>query len=446
MMKHRKLFIITTAITVILFMQPYVTWRSYRYHSYFIALQYSALFTGAVLLGKHLLENVHSLKKETIYSSVLFFVFAAFYYCTGSESQIGRLGVLAQYIYMLLLFSADDSCRFESFELLRKVLAILLVPAVIVFFLKAVNVDVPYELLDDYHPYATTRVYLKYPLSLLAASVNSIHLPSLRLCGMLDEPGAVGTFVALILCSCNLNLKDHYNQLLFAAGICTLSTAFFIIIGIYFVMVKLPWQITMKTVKRRWVILALSAVAVILIDFSSRGIIKIAFGKIFMKLTQEDLRGVNVILEQTYSEFGRDTLKHLFGDGYFSGVFGGHCSWPVLLHDVGLIGIVLTVLYICFIEGKNSLKKECLALRLVMLLSVLQRPYILLIPYVFIYTTGVKMLSEKRYRNSAEAQVGVFDERIGADEENCPVYIWPENRRGGSNCQGLFHCAEKKGI
>ena len=34
---------------------------------------------------------------------------------------------------------------------------------------------------------------------------------------------------------------------------------------------------------------------------------------------------------------------------------------------------------------------------------------------MFIYTTGVKMLSEKRYRNSAEAQVGVFDERIGAD-------------------------------
>ena len=391
--KQRSILSIILVASIILFMQPYFTWSSYPYHLFFNILQYIILFVGMAFSLQNLCVNIHKISTAHIFSTGIFAVFSFYFYCTGENSLIGHWGILAQYFFILLYFTLDDSLKRQCFDSLRKVFAVLLIPSIIVFVLKTVDFQLPYTLLEDYHS-ASTRIYLHFPLSILTATIYSISTPMMRLCGFLDEPGALGTFISLILCATDFNLKDRYNQILLLAGCLTLSTAFFILSITYFILAKIVYLFPHHKISKLtlWSILLILAAIVLL---GQTSFLKTSTHMIFNKFHTRDLRGTNYILDQTKAEFGNNFPKYIFGNGLYSGNYDGNFSWPILLHDVGIIGILLTIIYILFIQYNRKWiwKKE--VYRFLMLLSLLQRPYILTIPYILIYTMGLLNLESQ---------------------------------------------------
>ena len=397
--KFDKVFAVTSAFSIFLFMQPYFTWHTYPGHQIVIIFKYLNLFIGIVICFYLIIVKSPNITESKLFGAIIFFLLISFYYSTGARSQIGSWGVLAQYIFMLLfIYYNNDVVKIKIFEIFRRFFAIILIPAIIVFFLKSFGANLPYEIIYDYNA-GGIRAFLHYPFSFstLTAHLASIDLPSMRLNGPLDEPGALGTFLAVLLISTDFDLKDKYNLILFLAGCLTLSTAFFIMIAVYLILTKIPiHKLTVKRKHAYFFIAALLILAFILVMLIAKPeYFQKIWDAVFDKFFSDDLRGTAAILEQTRMEFGGNIMKYLIGNGYFSGSFGASNSWATLLHDVGIIGIILLVLYIFLIESNKKVAWNSLTLRMMMLLSVMQRPNIVSIPYVLLFTIGLINLEKQ---------------------------------------------------
>lgn len=386
--KEKPIYIIVLAI--FLYMQPFVTWSSYTYSGIFIVLMNICLFGGIIYELNSILNN-KIVKKNLLIGFLMIVAFSMYYYCTGNNSLIGHFGIFMQYVF--ICFFIFDKDKEKIFDAYRKVFAVLLVPSVLFFIINLLGIGFPHELLQDYRE-NSTRVYLHYPFSVMTASVYSVELPMRRLCGFLDEPGALGTFIALILIITDLNLKDKYNIFLFIAGFMTLSTAYYIIIGLYFILVK--FKITTKiSRKKMWLLFfAIIATVGILILAQYYGVLYEIFGKLF----EGDARYSNITWQKTTEKFGNRMTKYLFGNGYHSGGvdLGYNASWTVLIYDVGIIGILISV--ICILFAFNDKSKETyksMIFRILFLLSMMQRPYILTVPYMCLLFIGIEMLSKR---------------------------------------------------
>lgn len=393
--RGRKGISFVFAMTMFLYMQPFVTWSSYPLHNIFFILMLGCLFIGL------LYEMCSAFSRPFVDRSVcyaLIFVgfFAAYFYCTGEESLFGRAGVFFQYLFIVMFVFVPGEDVTRIFQAYRKFMALLLIPAIFFFLLRLVEIEWPYHLLADYRV-SSSRVYIHYPFSVLAANMNSINLPSLRLCGFMDEPGALGTFTAFILILDDLDLKNIFNMILFVAGCMTLSTAFFLLLFIYLLYTRMSVQ-RLKRIPAKWLLFVLPiGVAVILAGQSG------VLTKIFSKLSLEDVRGTSAIWVQTRKEFGDNVLKYLFGNGYYSGDFGRFQSWTMLIHDIGIIGIFITVLFVLLVFDKHKANKRLFIFRILFLVSMIQRPYIFTIPYMLIFLIGVQVMGdaekENRFKN-----------------------------------------------
>lgn len=377
---HKIIF----ATIIIFFMQPYFTWASYAYSNVTLIVMYLCLIIGMLLTIKRIFE-IKVIAKDKFIGFVMFVIYASYYYCTGSKSLMGSVGVLLQYIFISLFILSYSKRDDEVFDFLKKIIVILLIPAMIFFILRIIGINIPFDIIQDYRV-SSSRVYIHYPFSILATNRDSINMPSLRLCGFLDEPGALGTYIAMILVATDLDLKNGYNKILFLAGLMTLSTAFWLIIITYILIAKLNLNKFKNINKKAFLLLLL--IIIIAISFYRYGI----YEKIFGKLTVNDVRGTQLIWEQTKAEFNGDIWKYIFGDGYYSGNFGSSASWTILIHDVGIVGIIISLIYVFTYSFGDNFNRKIFGFKCIFILSMLQRPFVLTIPYMMLFIFGVHKL------------------------------------------------------
>ncbi len=390
------------ALIMFLYMQPFVTWTSYPLHNIFLILMLGCLLLGLLYEICIVFKNPF-VKRNVCYALIFAGTFAVYSYCTGKDSLFGRAGIFLQYLFIVLFVFVPKEDVTRIFQTYRKFIAMLLIPAVFFFLLRLAEIEWPYHLLSDYRV-SSSRVYIHYPFSILAAHMNSINLPSLRLCGFMDEPGALGTFIALILALDDVNLKDIFNIILFVAGCMTLSTAFFLLLFFYLLCTRMSIQ-RLKRIPSKWLLFVLP-LGIAVIVAGQKGVL----AKIFNKLSLEDVRGTSAIWTQTRIEFGDNILKYLFGNGYYSGDFGRFQSWTMLIYDIGIIGILITVLFILLVFYNHTNDKKRFIFRILFLVSMIQRPYIFTIPYMLLFLIGVQIVGEKRKRVVSKNKFLISDE------------------------------------
>lgn len=381
-------------------MQPYIIWSTYKYYTLFLEIEYCMLIFGIGWILYGLILNSFVIEKYYFTSACIFGVLAIYVYCTGESSQIGQWGVLLQYIFLLLLLLVNDSVLHVSLDKIALIMAIILIPALVVLVCRYVGINIPHTILLDYKE--GNRVFLQYPLSIATSNQYSTSIVSYRLNGMFDEPGALGTYLALILTGRKYDLKNKINLILFIAGCLTVSTAFAIISLFYLavVIIKRIRENKLTSISKRVISLVLLVfIVLVIVMLMNPSILNNTWLKFFAKLSGNNLRGTKDVLAQINNDF-LNNKDFLFGKGYAVSELYDSGTILMLFYKIGLIGMVLAAIYLIFIKYKvNSIRKDIIV-RLVMMLVLIQRPYLLMFPYISLYIMALvanqKEVNEKK--------------------------------------------------
>ena len=243
-------------------------------------------------------------------------------------------------------------------------------------------------------PYYTDSVfasYIDYKIGILFSELGAI-----RLCGLFNEPGAFGTFLALILCIEDFDLKKRENVIMALAGLLSFSVAFFIISLLYLIM-------KMRKDKRLLVPLTILLIFIVFILPN-------------LEFSNPILQAFTNRLKFDDGAFVADTRSSDFVDEKFSDMlYGDHLFWgfkgkylvsidyenttstfKVPFIEYGMIGFF--VIYgILLINALKRTKGISTAIMFVLCFafSVYQRPYIYTLTYFVILYGGIEYIKRR---------------------------------------------------
>lgn len=406
--KYKRTLSLIIVLVTFLFMQPYIVWSTYKYYTFFLVVEYLILICGIILICYGMVVNNFVIPKKNFDSFCIFAILALFFYFTGEYSQVGQWGVMLQYVFLTLLMFVDDSVLRESLNKLAFFMSVLLIPALIVLIFRYGRINVPHTILLDYKE--GHRIFIQYPLSVATSNAFSSSIASFRLNGMFDEPGALGTYLALILSGRKYDLKNKSNIILFISGCLTFSTAFVIITSFY-AGVSIAKRIrkygTYYIGKRFLGALILGGAIVGVILVINPTIINNVWLKIFSKLfVHDNLRGINDVSFLIKKDFS-NVKTLIWGKGYaFSEVFDAG-TILMLFYKVGVVGCVMSAIYLVFVRYDSKTFKNTISMRIIMLLLLIQRPYILMLPYVTLFVLGLSN-SERIEGKNAKSKNDIY--------------------------------------
>jgi len=227
---------------------------------------------------------------------------------------------------------------------------------------------------------AADQYYLIFPG---ASTLNyMIESPILRLQGMYDEPGVVGTIGGLILIADQINLKKKLNIIIFIAGLMSLSLAFYVIVTIYYLMYSKKYY--------KYFLVSFSIMFLIFISLphakqqfiEEKTIAKIGITDNF------DIKGRGTVNSVNWDNWKNSYTKE-FLLGLSNTILDGSSSYKNVFIKSGYIGMLLIfIIYsLIFIKSKHQIHYHDVIFIFIFILSFIQRPYIVT-PYhilIFIY-------------------------------------------------------------
>lgn len=324
-------------------------------------------------------------KRANIYIivvSALYFIIQNFHKASGIESSFS--GILM--FLLLCLFSfLSKSEMFIMLKWFRKYMIILSIVGVIIYIDFLFGIGIPHNVVE-YYSSNHLAVYENYYVSYLFVENDGV-----RLCGLFNEPGYMGTTTALLLIIENFNFKRKGNIILFIAGFLTVSLAYFILIAIGFFF-------KIFTQRRK---MAIAGVVSILFVFGiafldSNNVIKAFLTENFTYNKNEQTIGGHSREKDTF----RRVLKQFNESGpLLFGYGSGYCrqqgvdatsSIRMNFVDWGYLGTALIYgLLLCAGFSAARGKREALIFLLCFTISIYQRPNVFTVFYFLILFGGI---------------------------------------------------------
>lgn len=307
------------------------------------------------------------------------------------------------YCYIFVYFLLNDEDKKNSFELFSKLLAILLIPSIFYFFITKF-ITLPYGIIESTNEIKiiSSAYYRHYPFAVQFSSNIPAYdvLYSLRMCGMFDEAGALGTNCALILVANRFEIKNWYNKVLLTAGVLSFSLAFFMLVAIYFIVINL-FNVKKKSAA------SLAFVSILYFIFINVPIHMEQLAKIQdrIQITSNGLAGdnrTNPAYDRLFDSFlnSQSTSDKLLGMG--EGAIGSvqqeelidGSSYKSVIYDYGYLGFSVGIAWIiitAIIIGKTRKVHimHIVALIVVFLANLYQRPSLFYFGYIMTFLGGL---------------------------------------------------------
>lgn len=290
-----------------------------------------------------------------------------------------------------------DEIRSNVFKWFRYVMVISAIIGIICYISYYLHLGIPYTIVER----SKGIEFLDYKLIYLMNQYGSM----IRFNGIFEEPGWFGTWAAFYLCADDLKFRKKGDIALLIGGILTFSLAFFLILGIYYIVKNLSdWK--------RWIwLIILAALFFFVVPNIRTGVY--AIDRVFERLTitENGLAGDNRSgpLFQKVWENTIQSGKILLGQGagyserYGTGEGEGLASIKSYIVDFGIIGtiIIFAPLFITSVyRAVKTRNKLMLLYILINFISLYQRPYLFQTPHFYIYLGGIsytfRLLEEKR--------------------------------------------------
>ncbi len=322
-----------------------------------------------------------------------------FFYCAinhyAESSDFFTLFNVLRLFTVLAIFQLDDSDLKGILGYCINIMAIISILSVLVFFIHVFHIPIKHTYIK---PSANGEIY-QYYYNYFGFLVMSEDQSKLRLCGIFNEPGVVGTINALLLAGDNYRLKRKwYNISLLIAGLLSLSAAFYLL-SLSFLLLKL---FTGKLdLTRKLQVVASCSFMILLNNIAAQKSYlykRMIYDKIYRLLTTGQSNRVNEALNYTLRMMSEKVSLFMFGYGYgYSRVHFGTSVIKRVFVDVGFIGFVLYLLmmvmvYISFRENSEVRCDETVAFFIIFLVSLYQRPYVFEFFIIFILASSVRKI------------------------------------------------------
>jgi len=271
----------------------------------------------------------------------------------------------------------------KAFNILKVFFVVSCAFGIVAYISYMFHLGLPYTTV----PYYTedSAVYVDYHFAYIVDKIGII-----RLCGLLNEPGFLGTLVSFFLITDGYNLKKISNIIMFTAGLFSLSSAFFIISFVYFVLIYF------KSVKGLTILL-ISAVSIrfFLLNTDNEMISAMTISKFSGNLLE--LRSNEYIERALTRLFETGDFLWGYGNGYKAAHFPEGASIKTSIIDFGLLGtafLYLPLLLLSSIKAGSIREKRIFVL--CFFISILQRYNIFTVIYFLILFGGMVYIQSKK--------------------------------------------------
>ena len=295
-------------------------------------------------------------------------------------------------IFISLVFFSGMSAksRLFSFYLFRKFLVVSCLLGIIIYVCHIFSINIPHKIVPYYDKIHAT--YFDYGLAYVVSDTFSV-----RLCGLFNEPGYLGTINALCLIVDGLNLRRLSNVFLLLAGFLTLSLSFFLllIIGALIILIKnkILLVITFISILLSFAILIYYADSIPLLDLFINKHFSVVDG-----VVTGNNRSTQIIEDSFSQLFNSDKLLFGYGVGYSKYLDPiSSSSYKLYFLDYGLIGTMLIFIPLLFSVKMQGVinSRYYWTFIICYLLNIYQRPWIIACNYLLILFGGINHIKYK---------------------------------------------------
>jgi nitrogen fixation-related uncharacterized protein len=300
-------------------------------------------------------------------------------------------GGLLQALLLLEFIFIPEHIWARVLKMYRYVLIAMSAYGIVAYISFLANLGLPHDLVVYYGENTNNSMYANYYLSYIL-----VQSDGLRLCGMFNEPGYLGTVIALLLLTERVNLKRPGNIVMFAAGCLTMSMAYW--------MILIVGGLLMSLRKTKHIIIAAVAMFALLfvvnnVQFEDKGI-----NNLIERFQYDEQKGSfkgdnrrSSRYKQVEKRFSEEGNK-VFGEGTNSvrlNNIGSFCSYKTYVIEWGYLGFFITyglLLLAGYFYCRGNYR--ALVFLLCFALSVYQRPNVFTTTYWLILFAGILKIRE----------------------------------------------------
>jgi hypothetical protein len=318
---------------------------------------------------------------------VIWFFFTNIYTYAGSDISSWISGI-CNFIFLFSIFCTKRENLIKAVSLFRYYLVFTSVLGIIAFSDFLTGGHLPHVIIDyyDYENIYYANYYFSY---------FSIKGDGIRLCGLFNEPGYFGTFIALYLIMDEIRLKKMGNVFLLVAGILTFSMAFFIILGlgVLFFIIK----------NKHYGIIVFVSISFLTAPFFKNIQFENESAKVLYERVVNIVDGTETLMdrrtdanfEQIERRFEEDNHKLFgYGTGYCSkkGAYDTS-SYKRNVVEWGYLGFGLVFLVLLYLVSTETKLNGTISFFILCIsISVSQRPQIFIPAYFLLYFGGINYL------------------------------------------------------
>ena len=237
------------------------------------------------------------------------------------------------------------------------------------------------------------RIYTVYPFMIREQTIDLFSLQVTRFAGAYDEPGAIGTIAAVLLCIEKFRIRKWKNIIFLITGVISMSLAFYVILAVYSFLYFL--------IIKRNVMLTLAIIASMGIFYNYTKTNPIFETLIWDRLEWDEEKQGFAGEDRMVGDADDYFDKHIKGtQAYWIGLTDtkefwkaaeGSASYKVVIAQNGMIFLSLYVFCFILLAFRYKPNKYELVLFLILLIAnTMQRPYIYSPLWVFLYAYYAK--------------------------------------------------------
>lgn len=368
---YEKITSILFAYSLLNFLTPYYVWTNLG-KFFFMAIP---LFLYVIVFIYRLKINI---KRCFLANGIIIMLLYFYLFVFWDVFALHRLFFfILSALFFIFSISVKNSYIILFWKYFICIFSLALVPGMFVYFLRFF-INIPFKEIEALNIMKSYN-YLTFAGSLFPNVSGAL---SLRFHGIFDEPGALGTYAALIL-----GFDQFRNRIpcfiILISGIMSFSIAFYILLFFCIIFI-------FKN-KKTWIALLLMVAFAV---YPIKELRTMVFDRLVV--TEEGLSGDNRDQEQFKQEFTKFINKKeniIFGKGYKSsnlvGAIGGS-SLRMFIYEYGVFGLLLILLVYLVLFIKNRTKNNFYML-IAFLLSLYQRPIVYTWGFLLIFYLGTSL-------------------------------------------------------
>ncbi len=237
-----EILVILAVLYAFYSLEPYFTWKTYNggIYGYFLgSVPYRSIW-GILFVLCFFIKSKGIIKadKASCFQSVGVLICASLLVVLSGgieNTHVFSLTWLPYFIVMCYLLLSSEQ-KIKAYNIYFFVFSITLVLPIAYYVLLKIGINIPYSILEPQEVIKVIRgFYYKNYFLAVQRTHNYDLLAELKMCGIYDESGRLGTLAALFLISERLKIKNKWQNIIcLIAGILSFSLAFYIIIIIYY--------------------------------------------------------------------------------------------------------------------------------------------------------------------------------------------------------------------